>query len=87
MGGRVLQVRSGVRAIPKRTAEGSPPLLGRLPQLRSPRSTPSRCSWWLFTGLGVRGLLYHGLMAEKLSAAIIAVDERLLDDTLRRWQH
>lgn len=73
-------MRSGVRAVPKRTIEGAPPLLGKLPT--GSHQPPT----WLFTGLGARGFLYHALMAEKLAAAVLADDEALLPQTVRRWQ-
>lgn len=90
-----LQALSGVRALPNRTGEGAPPLLGRIP---APQGGPDHSvddstathgpkpSWWLFTGLGVRGLLYHGIMAHQLAAAVLADDESLLDHSVRRWQ-
>jgi hypothetical protein len=91
-----MQVRSGVRAVPKRTAEGAPPLLGKIPKPSTPdvaqaeasgvSGQQGHCSWWLFTGLGVRGLLYHALMAEDLAAAVCADDEDMLDPVVRRWQ-
>lgn len=43
--------------------------------------------WWLFTGLGTRGLLYHAMMAEMLVDAIRADDETLLLPVLRRWKN
>ena len=135
-----LQVRSGVRAVPKHTSEGSPPLVGRIPRgttassvttdkvlkqgkeptatggtaeghlypdleptatgspptgaglspTRGPTQDPDREStphWWLITALGVRGLLYHALMAEYVVRAIRANgDESHIPEPLRRWQ-
>lgn len=95
-----MQQRWGVRASPKRTAEGAPPLLGRLAcesgnkpgdrqGLTKDRSRGEQAqskSWWLFTGLGVRGLLYHGIMAERLVKAILTSNESHLDSVVRRWQ-
>lgn len=87
-----LQVRGGVRAVPARTTEGAPPLLGMLERAseklqEGPRSFQGcECSWWLLTGLGVRGLLYHSLMAEWLAAAIRARSQDGLPLVVRRWQ-
>lgn len=35
-------------------------------------------STWVATGLGSRGLLYHGLLAQQLSSALLADDEALI---------
>lgn len=80
-----VQMHSGVRAVPRRTPEGTPPLVGRFPSPEH-NAQGNRHSWWLFTGLGVRGLLYHALMAEQLCAAVLADDDSRLDPVLRRWQ-
>ena len=84
--------------MPNRTGEGAPPLLGRIHTDNCKFTQPDdgrdggdarggeEASWWLFTGLGVRGLLYHGVMAKQLAAAVLESDEGLLDDTVRRWQ-
>lgn len=79
-----MQVRSGVRAVPKHTNEGAPPLVGRIP--RNDSGSMQSCGWWLVTGLGVRGLLYHALMAEYLVHAIRSGDESHIPKPLRRWQ-
>jgi hypothetical protein len=94
------QARWGVRAVPQRTSEGAPPLLGRLLPASISGQSEGQCaaregpveqeqctSWWLFTGLGVRGLLYHGIMAEQIVKAMLSHDESFLDDVVRRWQH
>ena len=38
------------------------------------------------TGLGARGLIYHGWLGEQLAAAVAADDEQLLAPQLRRWR-
>lgn len=88
-----VQSKSAVRASPRFTSEGAPPLLGSLGRPGTPEADAEgfrkgfrRHSRWLFTGLGTRGLLYHALMAEMLVAAIRADDESLLLPVLRRWQ-
>lgn len=70
-------VRAGVRAMPPRTAQGALPLAGRL--------RPDRC-WWVVSGLGARGLVYHAWLGRLLAAAVLADDEAALPAELRRWQ-
>ena len=84
-----MQVRSGVRAVPKHTSEGSPPLVGRIARrAQVPAEGPAaHGDWWLITALGVRGLLYHALMAESVVLAIRSNgDESHIPAPLRRWQ-
>ena len=42
--------------------------------------------WWAVTGLGARGLVYHGWLGRLLAEAIGADDETLLPAELMRWQ-
>ena len=72
-------VRSGVRALPPRTAEGSLPLAGKLQE-------PGR-QWWVVVGLGARGLVYHAWLGRLIACAILANDEEMIPLELRRWQH
>ena len=44
------------------------------------------CRWWAVTGLGARGLVYHGWLGAQLAAAVAADDESLLAPQLRRWR-
>jgi glycine/D-amino acid oxidase-like deaminating enzyme len=44
------------------------------------------CRWWAVTGLGARGLVYHGWLGEQLAAAAAADDESLLAPQLLRWR-
>lgn len=72
-----------MRAVPQRTPEGAPPLVGMLPHAGPREGTASH---WILAGLGVRGLVYHALMAELLVAAIRSGDDSGLPSTLKRWQ-
>jgi hypothetical protein len=78
-----VQVRSGVRAVPQRTGEGAPPLLGKLPHSCNDTADTER---WLFTGLGVRGLLLHADMGHALAEAVVNNSEAALPATVLRWQ-
>lgn len=42
--------------------------------------------YWVFVGLGARGLVYHAWLAQLLAAAVVADDESLLPPELREWQ-
>lgn len=57
------RVTCGWRVQSKRGASGRLPIVGHLSQ-----------NQWIFTGLSSRGLLYHAIYAEKLSAMILAGD-------------
>eukprot|EP00884_Botryococcus_braunii_P015276 jgi/Botrbrau1/2431/Bobra.0395s0053.1 len=74
----VVRVRTGVRALPPRTHEGSLPLAGRL--------QTSRERWWVVAGLGARGLVYHAWLGQLLAHAILEDDEALLPPELLRWK-
>ncbi len=58
--------RSGVRALPPRSAVGSVPIAGRLLEGKP---------WWIITGLGARGLVYHAWLAAKVARAAVRDDE------------
>ena len=61
---RIRSVRSGVRAMPTRTHQGSIPYAGRLTD-----EVQENC--WIIAGLGARGLVYHALLGELTSAAVL----------------
>ena len=61
----IRSVRSGVRAMPTRTHQGSIPYAGRLTD-----DVHQNC--WIIAGLGARGLVYHALLGELTSAAVLA---------------
>ncbi len=70
-------MRSGVRALPPRSAQGSLPLAGKLEAGRK---------WWVVAGLGARGLVYHAWLGRLIARAVLADDESELPGELRRWQ-
>ncbi len=51
--------------MPTRTHQGSIPYAGRLPE-----DVQKNC--WIIAGLGARGLVYHALLGELTSAAVLA---------------
>lgn len=73
----------GLRAMPPVTAEGSLPLLGCVDEYVDRRST---CKYWLFTGLGARGLFFHGWLGKLLALAVLSSNEDLLPCELTSWK-
>ena len=70
-------VRTGVRALPPRDNLGSLPLAGRV---------DSKDRLWVVGGLGARGLVYHAWLGNAMAQAVLADDESLISEQLRRWQ-
>lgn len=70
------RVSSGTRLVTERTNLGRLPIVGKL----SDRV-------WVLTGLGSRGLVYHALMAQYLTHAIINNDESLIPQQLQPQSH
>ncbi len=70
-------MRSGVRALPQRSAQGSLPLAGKL---------EGGTTWWVVAGLGARGLVYHAWLGRLIACAATTDDQSLLPQELRRWQ-
>lgn len=73
----VVGVRSGVRALPQRSAQGSLPLAGKLEGGKK---------WWVVAGLGARGLVYHAWLGRLIACAATTDDQSVLPQELRRWQ-
>ncbi|XP_057767122.1 uncharacterized protein LOC130987562 [Salvia miltiorrhiza] len=74
----------GLRGMPPVTANGSLPLLGCVDKyIDGSRS----CKYWLFTGLGARGLLYHAWLGKLLVRAVLSCNEDLLPVELTSWKH
>ncbi|GAX84020.1 hypothetical protein CEUSTIGMA_g11445.t1 [Chlamydomonas eustigma] len=75
---KVSEVKSGVRALPPRTSDGSIPLIGRL---------GGKQSWWFICGLGARGLVYHAWLASIIAGAMIKNDEdQIQPEELLAWK-
>lgn len=45
----------------------------------------SETQWWLIGGLGSRGLMYHGLLGERVAAAVTAGDESLIPEEFKKF--
>ncbi|WJZ98265.1 hypothetical protein VitviT2T_016804 [Vitis vinifera] len=75
--------RAGLRAMPPLTPHGSLPLLGCINDLVGGNHT---CKYWLFGGLGSRGLLYHGLLGKLIAQAVLLGNEDLIPSELTSWR-
>ncbi|KAL6541184.1 hypothetical protein OROMI_025067 [Orobanche minor] len=75
---------AGLRAMPPLTAEGSLPLLGSVDEYIEGDHT---CKYWLFTGLGARGLLFHGWLGKVLARAVLSCDEDLIPREFTSWKN
>ncbi|XP_043699603.1 uncharacterized protein LOC122650288 isoform X2 [Telopea speciosissima] len=77
------EARAGVRAMPPKTPLGSLPLLGCVDDFVDGNY---RCKYWLFGGLGSRGLLYHAWLGKILSQAVLSCNESLIPSELTSWR-
>lgn len=80
--------RAGLRAMPPLTSHGSLPLLGRVDDFVGGNEceVDGACKFWLFTGLGSRGLLYHGWLGKVLAQAVLTCNEDLIPCELLEWR-
>ncbi|KAH0970235.1 hypothetical protein GBA52_022391 [Prunus armeniaca] len=75
--------RAGLRAMPPLTPHGSLPLLGCVNDIVGENRTSN---YWLFGGLGSRGLLYHGWLGKLMAQAVLSCSEELIPDELTSWK-
>ncbi|KAL8189564.1 hypothetical protein R6Q57_029130 [Mikania cordata] len=75
--------RAGLRAMPPLTGNGSLPLLGQIDDLIG---QTHKSKFWLFSGLGSRGLLYHALLGKLMAQAVISCDEDVIPPELTSWR-
>ncbi|KAJ4957511.1 hypothetical protein NE237_024622 [Protea cynaroides] len=77
------EARAGVRAMPPKTPLGSLPLLGCIDDFVD---WDNRCKYWLFGGLGSRGLLYHAWLGKIMAQAVLSSNESLIPSELTSWK-
>ncbi|KAF5182539.1 Fad-dependent oxidoreductase family protein [Thalictrum thalictroides] len=77
------RARAGLRAMPPLTPLGSIPLLGSVDDAVNGNHI---CKYWVFTGLGSRGLLYHGWLGKLMAEAVISCNEDVLPPELTSWR-
>nr|GMD19429.1 uncharacterized protein LOC109160310 [Ipomoea batatas] len=75
---------AGLRAMPPLTPQGSLPLLGCVDELVGCKEAGKL---WLFTGLGSRGLLYHGWLGKVIAQAVLSGNEGFIPLELTSWKH
>ncbi|KAK6942252.1 FAD dependent oxidoreductase [Dillenia turbinata] len=75
--------RAGLRAMPPLTPLGSLPLLGCIDDYVGGNYS---CKYWLFGGLGSRGLLYHAWLGKLMAQAVLACNEDLIPPELTSWK-
>ncbi|KAI4344244.1 hypothetical protein L6164_011492 [Bauhinia variegata] len=75
--------RAGLRAMPPLTSFGSLPLLGCIDDFIGRNHT---CKYWLFGGLGSRGLLYHGWLGNLTAQAVLSCNEDIIPYELTSWK-
>lgn len=82
-------ISRGVRLVTERSNLGRLPIVGRHPQFlpTSERGQDTSKGVWVLTGLGSRGLVYHALMAQYLSRAILSNDETIIPTELLPRNH
>ncbi|CAH9084023.1 unnamed protein product [Cuscuta epithymum] len=80
----VTGMSGGLRAVPPLTPQGSLPLLGCVDEFVSGNQTDNK--FWLLTGLGSRGLLYHGWVGKLMARAVLSRDEGLIPYELISWK-
>lgn len=78
------EARAGLRAMPPLTPYGSLPLLGCVNDIVGGNSN---CKYWLFGGLGSRGLLYHGWLGKLMAQAVLSCNEQLIPSELTSWKN
>ena len=75
--------RAGLRAMPPLTPHGSLPLLGCVDDIVGKNRSSN---YWLFGGLGSRGLLYHGWLGKLMAQAVLSCNEELIPHELTSWK-
>lgn len=75
--------KAGLRAMPPLTPHGSLPLLGRIDNMVG---INNNCKYWLFGGLGSRGLLYHAWLGKLMAEAVLSCNEQLIPYELISWK-
>ncbi|CAI0395022.1 unnamed protein product [Linum tenue] len=76
--------KAGLRAMPPLTPHGSLPLLGCVNSLVGQNC---RSRYWLFGGLGSRGLLYHAWLGKLMAQAVLSCDEQIIPSELIAWKN
>lgn len=79
---------AGVRAMAPRTPFGKAPLVGCIDELVRDGflgKVPSPF-YWIFGGLGSRGLIYHAWLGKKVAQAVVSQNEAFLPTEFLQWK-
>lgn len=74
---------AGLRAMPPLTPHGSLPLLGCVDNIIGGNHA---CKYWMFTGLGSRGLFYHAWLGKVMARAVLSCSEDKIPSELLSWK-
>ncbi|CAI9098963.1 OLC1v1035702C1 [Oldenlandia corymbosa var. corymbosa] len=74
---------AGLRGMPPLTSHGSLPLLGCVDDFVG--GNPN-CQYWIFAGLGAKGLYYHALLGKLMAQAILSRSEDSIPSELLSWK-
>ena len=82
------EAHAGVRAMAPSTPWGKLPLIGCIDEIINVKSLRKLQYpyYWIFGGLGSRGLIYHAWLGKKIAEAIISRSEASLPKELLLWR-
>lgn len=89
-GGTVERITSGWRVQSERGMLGRVPIVGRVVENNDTNRNNTACErscTWLFTGLGSRGLIHHGIYGSILADAILSNDDDDENVMLEKYPH
>ena len=82
------EAHAGVRAMAPRTPWGKLPLTGCIDEIVNVQSLRKLQFpyYWIFGGLGSRGLIYHAWLGKKIAQAVVSRSEASLPKELLSWK-
>lgn len=80
------EAHAGVRAMAPRTPWGKLPLIGCVDEIVRVKSSRKHPYYWIFGGLGSRGLIYHAWLGKEIAQAIVSRSEATLPKELLLWR-
>ena len=82
------EAHAGVRAMAPRTPWGKLPLIGCIDEIVNVESLRKLQFpyYWIFGGLGSRGLIYHAWLGKKIAQAVVSRSEASLPKEFLSWK-
>lgn len=83
------EARAGVRAMTPRTPWGKVPLAGCIDEIVNHKPSGGKNPspyYWIFGGLGSRGLIYHAWLGKKVAEAVVSQNEGCLPKQFLQWK-